>query len=90
MRRVTEHVLAVASVDVFAGDLALMAEMLTPAGAEFALLTCPPQRLHADRVANREIADAGTQLSDASSDLVARDDRAGSRDACIDQSPSIM
>ena len=38
----------------------------------------------ADRVANSEIADAGTQFSDASRDLVARDDRADGRDACID------
>jgi hypothetical protein len=83
VRRVTEHVLPIASVDVLAGDLALMAEMFTSAGAELALLTCPPQRLHADRVANSEIGDAGTQFSDASRDLVARDDGADSRDACI-------
>jgi len=84
VRRVTEHVLPVASVDVLAGDLALMTEMFTSTGAELALFTCPPQRLHADRVANSEIADAGTQFSDASRDLVARDDRADGRDACID------
>jgi hypothetical protein len=84
VRRVTEHVLPVASVDVLAGDLALMTEMFTSTGAELALFTCPPQRLHADRVANSEIADAGTQFSDASRDLVAMDDRADGRDACID------
>jgi hypothetical protein len=59
VRRVTEHVLPVASVDVLAGDLALMTEMLTSAGAELALLACRPQRLHADWVAKREIGDAG-------------------------------
>jgi hypothetical protein len=59
VRRVAEHVLPVASVDVLAGDLALMTEMLTSAGAELALLACPPQRLHADWVAKREIGDAG-------------------------------
>jgi hypothetical protein len=63
VRRVTEHVLAVASVDVLAGDLAFMTEMFTSAGAELALLTCPPQRLHADRIANREIGDARTPSS---------------------------
>src|SRR5690606_11429271 len=71
-----EHELAVAAVDVLAGDEAPVAQVLAVARAELALLARPPQRLDADRVADGEAGHAVAERGDASGHLVTRDDGA--------------
>ena len=72
---VGDHVLGVAAVDVAAGEVRRVAEILHARQAEAAVATGPAKPGHADALAEREVADAGAQRLNPADDLVSGHDR---------------